>query len=200
MEFTDDALAQPSPCWYCGSVERDEDGECAACHDPHPKQKPNEKVKKVAKEPESVGVAAENEQGLESIQGDDVDTALPDKSWDLPRLGAFIIGGLRRTAEEAHWIGRALDLARKKHTADRDWLVWLREIGISKSSAYRYLEFCTGYIERRLIIGLVLGFASCWMNCGRRTTRTTRTLPLIWMAMTIGRSTTTICSTMSTTT
>ena len=33
----------------------------------------------------------------------------------------------------------------KKHIADRDWLVWLKTIGLGKSSAYRYLELHYGY-------------------------------------------------------
>ena len=71
--------------------------------------------------------------------------AIPDESWDLSRLTEFITVALRRTAEDAWLIGKALDLAQPQHTKNRDWLQWLQEIGISKSTAYRYLDLCRSY-------------------------------------------------------
>ena len=39
-EDADDAESTSKRCWNCGSTERDEDNECAKCHDPYPDEKP----------------------------------------------------------------------------------------------------------------------------------------------------------------
>jgi len=67
---------------------------------------------------------------------------LPDKSWTLPQLATFVSSTVRRTGEDAWWIAEALEIARVLHKQDRDWLRWLREDveGLSKSTAYRYLD------------------------------------------------------------
>ncbi len=67
---------------------------------------------------------------------------MPEDSWELPALAAFITCTVRRSGLDAWWIGKALSIARKKHTRDRDWLQWLRDDvpGISKSTAYRYID------------------------------------------------------------
>jgi hypothetical protein len=83
----------------------------------------------------------------------------PDESWELPQLAAFINRRLRRTDEDNWWIGKAVDLAHKKHTEERDWLRWLAATGLSKSSAYRYRDLYKGYtleeIRARGGVGLV---------------------------------------------
>ena len=66
----------------------------------------------------------------------------PDKSWTLADLAIFITLAVRRSGLDAWWIAKALHIARAKHKKERDWLRWLRDDvgGISKSTAYRYLE------------------------------------------------------------
>ncbi len=68
--------------------------------------------------------------------------AMPDDSWDLPVLAEFIAHTARRNGRDAWVIGKALYIARAKHTRDRDWLQWLRKDvpEISKSTAYRYID------------------------------------------------------------
>jgi hypothetical protein len=72
---------------------------------------------------------------------------MPDATWQLPALAAFIVAVCRRTEVDAWWIGRALSLARSQHKKERDWLRWLREEvkGISKSTAYRYMDICAAF-------------------------------------------------------
>ncbi len=66
---------------------------------------------------------------------------LPDESWELPALATFIAGTARRNGLDAWWIGKALRIAQEKHTADRDWLRWLKEDArLSKSTGYRYMD------------------------------------------------------------
>jgi hypothetical protein len=77
----------------------------------------------------------------EPVRGNDE----PDESWALPELAQFITRRLCRTLEDTWWIGKALAIANKRHTENRDWLRWLKAIGISKSSAYRYMDLCDGY-------------------------------------------------------
>jgi hypothetical protein len=82
----------------------------------------------------------------------------PNKNWSLPRLAQFILGTLRRTTVDAWWIGQALHIAHERHKENRDWLSWLTKIGISKSTAYRYLDLFDGYslqdIEERPGVGV----------------------------------------------
>lgn len=69
---------------------------------------------------------------------------MPDDTWQLPALAAFITAACRRSAVEAWWIGMALLIARAKHKEERDWLRWLKEEveGLSKSTSYRYMDVC----------------------------------------------------------
>ena len=72
---------------------------------------------------------------------------MPDATWQLPALAAFIVAVCRRTEVDAWWIGRALSLARLQHKKKRDWLCWLREEvkGLSQSTAYRYMDICATF-------------------------------------------------------
>jgi hypothetical protein len=66
---------------------------------------------------------------------------LPTNRWTLPKLAKFCVMSLRRSAEDAHHVGTALQIAREKHTKDREWLTWLEtEIPVSRATAYRYIE------------------------------------------------------------
>ena len=69
----------------------------------------------------------------------------PNETWNLDRLAAFVRRRLRRTAKDAWLIGKALDLAHKQLTEEREWLRWLKKIGMAKSSAYRFLDLSRGY-------------------------------------------------------
>jgi hypothetical protein len=69
----------------------------------------------------------------------------PTETWDLNRLAEYIRGCLRRTAEDAWWIGQALELAHPQPADNREWLRWLKDIGISKTSAYRFCDLFRGY-------------------------------------------------------
>ena len=65
----------------------------------------------------------------------------------MPELATFIVTSIRRTAIDAWWIGKALDIARAKHKQERKWLTWLETdvLGLSKSTAYRYMALCTTF-------------------------------------------------------
>jgi hypothetical protein len=69
----------------------------------------------------------------------------PNETWNLDRLAAFVHRRLRRTAKDARLIGKALNLAHKQLTEEREWLRWLQKARVSKSAAYRYCKLSTGY-------------------------------------------------------
>jgi hypothetical protein len=69
----------------------------------------------------------------------------PNETWNLDRLAAFVHRRLRRTAKDAWLIGKALNLAHKQLTEEREWLHWLQKARVSKSAAYRYCKLSTGY-------------------------------------------------------
>ena len=48
-----DESPEVDPCWNCGSTERDNDGECAMCHDPHPDTPPRGRATQIGKGNES---------------------------------------------------------------------------------------------------------------------------------------------------
>jgi hypothetical protein len=74
-----------------------------------------------------------------------VTEAMPNESWGLAALATFIIQVVRRTGEDAWWIGRALVIARAHYKEERGWLRWLRQEveGLGQSTAYRYMDICS---------------------------------------------------------
>ena len=72
---------------------------------------------------------------------------IPDGTWQLPVLAAFVVAACRRSGEDAWMIGKAVLVARDKHKQERDWLRWLREDVrvLARSTAYRYIDICLNF-------------------------------------------------------
>ena len=72
---------------------------------------------------------------------------LPDESWGLTDLARFVTLTVRRSGVDAWWIGKALLIARTKHTKKRHWLRWLKTDvkGLGQSTAYRYMDVCSAF-------------------------------------------------------
>ena len=128
----DDALAEQAGAANMGDINSAVDSDVAAMTDISPPSG-------------QVAVVAPERAGQECSQIGNIDDNLPDESWEIPALASFIACRLRRTGEDAWWIGRALALANRKQINNRSWLKWLKEIGLSKSSAYRYIDLSTSY-------------------------------------------------------
>ena len=79
----DDTESNSTRCWCCGSTERDEDGECAKCHDPYPNKKPVAHKNRTKKAEEDASVTRESEEVAQKskIGGDDAghnEQSVPD--------------------------------------------------------------------------------------------------------------------------
>jgi len=81
-------------------------------------------------------------------------TATPTDSWNLEELAEFVIFNIRKTATLVWQIGKALSIAQARLTKTGGFLKWLRGVGITKSTAYRYLDIYNAYTGSAVLEGM----------------------------------------------
>src|SRR5205814_484456 len=69
----------------------------------------------------------------------------PDASWSLDRLSQFVQKTMRRLAVDAWQIGKALAIARDKLKVARGYDAWVKERGLSKMTAHRYVKLAEAF-------------------------------------------------------
>jgi len=74
----------------------------------------------------------------------------PDASWSLGELAEFVTLGFRKSAFVCWQIGKALSLAQSHLAKSGEFLKWLKGIGLTKSTAYRYMEVSSAYDQSDL--------------------------------------------------